>query len=117
MGLALYSNNTDAGLIGLFFRKHPGAVTPEPVSATNPMRNNTSSTNGLCARCGGRTTRSRLCRDCGRDEHREAELRADTDAPPDPTYECVECAARFATDSGLDPCPECGSLRHLRVTE
>jgi ribosomal protein L32 len=79
------------------------------------MTHYTSTTQGTCARCGQRTTRSKLCRDCGRDEHREANL-TDTDAAGPTRYECVDCGATFRA-GGLDPCPDCDSYRHTRVSE
>jgi ribosomal protein L32 len=75
-----------------------------------------STTQGTCARCGSRTTRSRLCRDCGRDEAREADLRADESSTEASLYECSECGEQFHA-GGLDPCPDCGSYRHVRVQE
>jgi len=54
------------------------------------MTHYTSTTQGVCARCGERTTRSKLCRACGRDEHREANL-TDTEPAGPPLYECVDC--------------------------
>jgi ribosomal protein L32 len=74
-----------------------------------------STTQGVCARCGERTTRSELCRACGRDEYREANLTESEPAGPT-RYECSECGATFAA-GGLDPCPDCGSYRHTEVRE
>ena len=76
----------------------------------------TTSTNGTCARCGSRTTRSRLCRDCGRDEAREADLRAAQESTDAPLFDCSDCGHRFRA-GGLDACPECGSYRHVRVSD
>jgi predicted RNA-binding Zn-ribbon protein involved in translation (DUF1610 family) len=73
-----------------------------------------ATTQGTCARCGERTTRSTLCRDCGRDEYREANL-TDTEPAGPPVYECVGCDATIRDPGGLEPCPDCGSLRHRRV--
>lgn len=79
------------------------------------MTHYTSTTQGVCARCGERTTRSKLCRACGRDEHREANL-TDTEPAGPPLYECVDCGATFRA-GGLDRCPDCGSYRHIEVSD
>jgi len=76
----------------------------------------TSTTQGTCARCGERTTRSTLCRDCGRDEHREANLTDSEPAGPR-LFECVDCGGLLRDPGGLDACPDCGSFRHIEVAE
>jgi len=75
----------------------------------------TTNAKGTCARCGRRTTRSKLCRACGRDEYRESNL-TDTEPAGPRRYEGVDCGAVFAA-GGLDPCPDCGSYRHTEVRE
>jgi len=77
------------------------------------MATNSNGQNG-CARCGQQTPRSRLCAACGRDESRNPESKTD-DEPTIDWYECSDCSRTFSPDGGLDPCPECGSLRHIRV--
>jgi len=54
------------------------------------------------------------CVACGRDESRNPESKTD-DEPTIDWYECSECGRTFSPDGGLDPCPECGSLLHIRV--
>ena len=75
---------------------------------------NSGGQNG-CARCGQQTPRSRLCVACGRDESRNPEAQTDDDEPTIDWYECRECDRTFSPNGGLDPCPDCGSYRHIRV--
>jgi len=76
----------------------------------------TSTTQGTCARCGERTTRSKLCRDCGRDEYRESNI-SDSEPAGPRLFECVDCEALLRDPAGLDACPDCGSFRHIEVAE
>lgn len=116
MVLALNSRNTDAGLnVVVFSEKRPGVTAPEPWSVLPTMNAYASNAKGACARCGERTTRSELCRACGRDEYRESNL-TDTEPAGPPVYECVDCGATFRA-GGLDPCPECDSFRHTQVSD
>jgi hypothetical protein len=65
-----------------------------------------------CDRCGCSTPRSGLCKQCAdadRGDH-VAGGEGGTDA-----YECVECGTVFVPAHGTDPCPDCGSYRHVRV--
>jgi hypothetical protein len=61
-----------------------------------------------CTKCGSRTTRSRLCRQCALDE-RYTPARDDTSQPA-VTYECTGCGAHYRSDDS-DECPECESQR------
>jgi len=108
--------NTDAGLTVVFDRKRLGATTPEPESAIPSMTHYTSTTQATCARCGERTTRSKLCRDCGRDEYRESTITDSEPAGPR-LFECVDCEGLLRDPAGLGACPDCGSYRHVEVSD
>jgi len=91
----------------------PGGPTPATCREKATMATNSNGQNG-CAKCGQPTPRSRLCKACGRDESRNPESKTDDEQRFD-WYECSECGRTFSPDGGLDPCPECGSLLHIRV--
>jgi hypothetical protein len=75
--------------------------------------NNPTSKNG-CDHCGCTTPRSRLCKQCADANRGDHVAGGDGDGDGD-TYECVGCGTTFVPQSGLDPCPDCNSLRHIRV--
>lgn len=65
-----------------------------------------------CEQCGKKGVSGNLCKQCGRDRHREQQLDADADAPePDESaFECTNCGTTYMTDGSTD-CPNCGSSR------
>jgi hypothetical protein len=65
-----------------------------------------------CDRCGAPTSRRRCkkCADVDRGDHTAGGEGGDGDR-----YECVECGTVFVPKHGTDPCPDCGSYRHVRV--
>jgi len=96
-------------------RSGPGRDNAPDLPTKTMATNNTNSggQNG-CAKCGQQTPRSGLCKACGRDESRNPEAQTD-DKPTIDWFECRECERTFSPDGGLDPCPDCGSYRHIRV--
>ena len=77
--------------------------------------NTTATQNGTgCNRCGCSTPRSRLCKKCA-DADRGDHVAGGEGGDGADEYECVECGAGFVPEHGTDPCPDCGSYRHVRV--
>jgi len=77
------------------------------------MTTNNPTTQRGCDYCGCATPRSGLCKKCA-DANRGDHTTGGEGASND-TYECVCCGTVFVPASGLDPCPDCDSLRHVRV--
>lgn len=65
-----------------------------------------------CDRCGRRTTRRHLCRDCGRDadnENRDTDATEDTTKVQVLTLECGDCEHEFEIEATeRHKCPACG---------
>jgi len=79
---------------------------------TTPTQNGTG-----CRRCGRRTTRSRLCRDCARDQRHGDVAGGEQQTTTTLTYECTVCGEQYDADGAGAHCPECEAQRCRAVEE